>query len=69
MRSRVVMPQPDALQISKGKMCGQQKHVHPAPLKYWLLRVCEVVGLTFSLCTLQSYCHLKQSGGTEMLRY
>lgn len=54
------MPQPDALQISKGKVCGQQKHVDPTPLKHWLPRVCEVVGLTFSLRPLQSYCHLKQ---------
>lgn len=61
MCSRVVMPQPDTLQVSKGEVCGQQEHVHPTPLKHWLLRVCQVVGLTFSLCTQQSYCHLKQT--------
>ena len=53
------MPQPDALQISQGEVCGQQKHVHPTPLKHWLLRVCQVVGLTFPFCTQKSYRHLK----------
>lgn len=48
MCSRVIVPQPDALQITERKVCGQQKHVSPTPLKDGLIRVCEVVGLTFS---------------------
>lgn len=58
--SRVVMPQPDALQLSEGKVCGQYKHVHPPSLKHWLFRVCEVVGLTFPFCAQKSYCNLMQ---------
>lgn len=54
------MPQPDALELSEGKVCGQYKHVHPASLKHWLFRVCEVVWLTFSFCAQKSYCNLMQ---------
>lgn len=66
MCSRVVVPQPDALQIAERKVCGQQKHVSPTPLKDRLIGVCEVVGLTFSFRAQQSYRHLQPS--TEMLR-
>lgn len=52
------MPQPDAPQIAKRKVCGQQKHVVTASLKDWLVRVREVVGLTLTFRPLQSYGHL-----------
>lgn len=58
--SWVVVPQSYALQISKRKVRGQQKHIQPTSLKHRLLRVCQVVGLTFSLCTQKSYGHLEQ---------
>lgn len=60
MCSWVVVPQPNALQISKREVCGEQEHVHPSPLKHWLLSVSQVVGLTFSLCAKQGYRYLKK---------
>lgn len=59
------MPQPYALQLSQRKVCGEQEHVHSTSLKHWLLRVCQVMGLTFSLCSLQSYCHLQHNQAIE----
>lgn len=62
------MPQSDALQISKRKMCGEQEHVCPSPLKHRLLCICQVVRFTFSLCTHQSYSHLRQKRSVKLGR-
>lgn len=62
------MPQPDALQLSKGKVCSQQKHVIPAPFKHRFLRVCQMVRLTLSLGTQQSYRHLNHHRSVRVHR-
>lgn len=59
VRARVVVPQPDALQLSKGKMRGQEKYVLCAPFKQRFLEIGQVVGLTFPLCSQQGYRHLE----------
>ena len=66
VRARVVVPQPDTLQVSQGEGCGQQEQIHPTSLKHRLSPVTQVVGLAVSVRALHSYGNLRHKTSIEL---